>query len=113
MIKPSDPKQLAIDIIGRSICNVMAGAAIADSRGRILSWGWNSCGLGLGEHAEQAAMRRANKQRLPGATIYIASQRRRNRKCILSAPCEDCRKLLFKWEVISWYRDSDHIWKLL
>lgn len=87
MIKPDDPRQLATDILERSICAVRVGAAIADKHG-LLSWGWNSSGFdGFGEHAEQAAIRRANKRRLKGATIYVAA--RRNLP-ITAKPCEVC-----------------------
>ena len=89
MIKPSDPRELAIDLLPRSICSVQVAAVIADSHG-IFAWGWNSAGTGLGEHAEAAAIRRASKRRLKGATIYIASQRRRISKPICSKPCPEC-----------------------
>ena len=93
MIKPSDPRKLAVDLLPRSICSVQVAAVIADDSG-IFSWGWNSVGSGLGEHAEAAAIRRANKDRLETATIYVAAQRNRNGKIVLSKPCEDCAKRL-------------------
>ena len=66
MIKPADPRQLAVDLLPRSTCLVQVAAVIADKRG-IFSWGWNSSGVtGYGEHAEAAAIRRANKRRLRG-----------------------------------------------
>lgn len=89
MIKPSDPRQLAIDLLPRSICSVQVAAVLADAHG-IFAWGWNSVGSGLGEHAEAAAIRRASRKRLDGATIYITSKRRRNEKVITSAPCPEC-----------------------
>lgn len=89
MIKPSDPRQLAVDLLPRSICSVQVAAVLADSHG-IFAWGWNSVGSGFGEHAEAAAIRRASKRRLQGATIYVASRRNRNGKAINSMPCPNC-----------------------
>lgn len=112
MIKPRDPRELAIDLLPRSICSVQVAAVIADSYG-IFSWGWNSMGAdGLGEHAEAAAIRRANKKRLEGATIYIASRRKRNQKVVLAMPCPACWPLCNKWSLEIWFRNSDGIWRL-
>lgn len=105
MIKPSDPRQLAIDLLPRSICSVQVAAVLADAHG-IFAWGWNSVGSGLGEHAEVAAIRRASKKRLDGATIYVASQRTRTGKPILSRPCEDCAQLIKNWDITVKYRDN-------
>jgi deoxycytidylate deaminase len=66
---------------------------VADSHG-IFAWGWNSVGSGFGEHAEAAAIRRASKKRLKGATIYIASKRNRNGKYVTSMPCYECNERL-------------------
>ena len=47
---------------------------------------------GNGEHAEEAAFRRANKKRLRGATLTIAGIRRRKgkfEKCVYVKPCDD------------------------
>lgn len=102
MIKPSDPKQLALDLIPRSICSVQVAAVIRDANGRFVSWAWNSVGSGLGEHAEAAAIRRANRKRLVGATIYVAAQRQRNAKPLNSYPCERCMSLLKKVGIVRW-----------
>jgi cytidine deaminase len=89
MIKPDDPRQLAIALLSRSTCQVQVAAVITDRQG-IFSWGWNSSGRdGFGEHAEAAAIRRANKKRLEGSTIYVAARRSR-KKCITAKPCVDC-----------------------
>jgi deoxycytidylate deaminase len=109
VIKPDDPRQLAIDLLGRSTCHVQVAAVIADRHG-IFSWGWNSSGRdGYGEHAEAAAIRRANKRRLDYATIYIAGKRS---KQVMSRPCEECQKLLKKWGVwFTVYTLSEKGWR--
>jgi hypothetical protein len=110
MIKPSDPRQLAIDLLPRSICNVQVAAVLAHKHG-IYAWAWNSVGNGLGEHAEAAAIRRANRNRLYGMDIYVASQRMRNKKIVNSKPCVDCQRLLDKYLITAYYRDADGEWK--
>lgn len=109
MRKPTDTRQLAIDILERSKCLVQVGATIADNTG-IISWGWNGVGLGFGIHAEAHAILRANKRRLFGATIYVASKRKRNSKIVTSKPCVDCQRLIAKWELRVMWRDSDGVW---
>lgn len=110
MRKPASGRELAADILARSRCNVQVGAAIEDSNG-ILSWGWNSAGFeGFGLHAEAHAVMRANKKRLRGATIYVASVRERANKVIISKPCQDCRKLIDKWELKVFWRDNRGNW---
>lgn len=109
MIKPSDSRQLAIDLMERSVCAVQVAAVLVDAYG-IFAWGWNSVGCGFGEHAEAAAIRRANKNRLKGSTIVVSSQRRRNKKAVMSKPCEDCQALLDKWVIRTIYRDSVGGW---
>lgn len=111
MIKPSDPRQLAIDLLPRSICSVQVAAVCYD--GNIFGWGWNSVGAGLGEHAEAATIRRSNKRRLEGSDIYIASRRKRNGKIVSSKPCEDCQKLLNKYGIRAIYLDSTGLWRVL
>ena len=109
MIKPSDPRVLAVDLLPRSICSVQVAAVISDGAG-IFSWGWNSVGDGWGIHAEAHAIRRANKRRLRGSTIYVASQRMRNEKTIRSKPCDDCQALIDKWGLSVLYRDPNDTW---
>lgn len=109
MTKPDDPRQLAIDLLNRSECAVQVAAVIADRHG-IFSWGWNSVGTGLGEHAEAAAIRRANKKRLSGATIYVAGRRKKSRNPVLSKPCEHCEAIIRAWGVVFSYRDNEGEW---
>jgi len=108
MLKPS-PEELTLDLIPRSICTVQVAAVIVDNHG-IHSWGWNSVGSGLGEHAEAAAIRRSNRRRLRGSTIYVASIRNRNQKVINSRPCDDCAKLISKWGLTVVFRDEQGKW---
>lgn len=112
MFKPNDPRQLVIDLLPRSICSVQVAAVIADSHG-ILSWGWNNVGEGYGQHAENHAIWRANKRRLAGAaTIYVASRRMRGfgPKAINSRPCEECMKLIGKYDLDVVFRAADGEW---
>lgn len=96
MIKPKDPRELAVKMMKRSNCAVRVGAVITDKRG-IVCWGWNSMGPdGYGMHAEHHAIWRANPTRLPGAKVYVASERTRNGKIVTSRPCPDCYALLKK-----------------
>lgn len=108
MIKPSDPRELAIDLLPRSICAVRVAAVVCDAGGNIISWGWNSVGNGLGMHAEAHAIRRSNKDRLWYGTIYVASQRRG--KSIMSRPCETCQRQIDKWKLATVYRDGREHW---
>jgi deoxycytidylate deaminase len=111
MIKPDDPRQLVEDtLIERSVCRVQVGAAIADHNGRILSWGWNHVGDGYGCHAEFHAIRRSNKSRLSGATIFVGSLRRRNRKVVPSKPCSDCARVIAAYNLKVVWRDKDGKW---
>ena len=110
MIKPSDPRRLAIDLLSRSVCAIRVAAVIADNRAglgqSIFSWGWNNSGRdGYGEHAEMAAVRRANKRRLVGSAIYIAAKRG---GIITAKPCSNCQRALrgygLRWMV---WRDRE------
>lgn len=102
MKKPDDPRELAIALLSRSPCTIQMAAVIADGHG-IFSWGWNSPGSGFGEHAEAAAIRRANKKRLALSTIYVAGRRVRNGKMVPSLPCPDCMKKLASRGILGIY----------
>ena len=110
MIKPDDPRELAEILLNRSICSVQVAAVIADRHG-ILAWGWNFVGGGYGKHAETHAISRANRKRLEGATIYVASQRKRNGKMVTSKPCQNCQNSINLNEIahVCW-RDADGRW---
>jgi deoxycytidylate deaminase len=109
MIKPKDPRDLAIALMSRSIASVQVAAVLADRWG-IHSWGWNSAGpTGLGIHAEHHCLIRANRSRLAGSTLYVAAQRKRNGKPITAKPCEKCQLLIGGIEKIMW-RENDSFW---
>lgn len=85
-----DPRELAEAVMRRSVCHVQVGAVIYDRTGPF-SWGWNGPGHnGLGLHAEVMAMRRANPDRLWGATIAVASRWKKHGKVAPSKPCDAC-----------------------
>ena len=84
---------LAQEIAGRSSCIVQVGAVIEDHHG-IFAWGWNHAGAGFGCHAERHALRRANRHRLDGATVFVAGRYRHNGHWVQSRPCPICEKAL-------------------
>ena len=112
MIKPRDPRELAVDLLPRSVCSVQVASVVCDAGGNIISWGWNSVGSGLGIHAECHAINRSNRGRLWYGTIYVASQRKRNKKIIMSKPCPDCERIIKKWHLKAIYRDADGMWRI-
>jgi deoxycytidylate deaminase len=110
MRKPASGADLAIDILARSPCSVQVGAAIADKHG-IFSWGWNSVGPdGFGLHAEAHAISRANRKRLRGALLFVASVRKRNGKVVTSKPCVECQRLIDKWNLRVMWRENNEDW---
>ena len=112
MIKPDNPRQLAIDLLDRSECAVQVAAVIADRNG-IFGWGWNNVGAGFGEHAERAALRRTrNVRRTVGASIYVAARRKKSGNTITAKPCEDCHNFIIgNWIDDIHYRDGDGEWR--
>ena len=112
MLKPNDPRELAVLILKRSICAVQVGACLADKWG-IYVWGHNHIGFdGLGQHAEAECLRKANWRRLEGSTLYVAAVRRRNAKPINARPCSACQRLVARVGQVVW-RGSDGSWHLL
>lgn len=110
MQKPSSATLLATEILSRSPCLVQVGAAIEDKSG-IMAWGWNSPGPdGFGLHAEEHAILRANKRRLRGATICVASKWRDSGKTTPAKPCPRCQRLIDKWELKAMWRDRTGNW---
>jgi len=105
-----DPREIADTILVRSPCLVQVGACIVSRKGNAISWGWNSCGAsGFGEHAEASSIRRCNKRRLAGSTIYVAGMWRRG-KLVTSKPCPACARLIAKWGLRVVYRDCLGRW---
>jgi hypothetical protein len=112
VFKPRDPRQLALDLLPRSICSVQVAAVLANPNGSIHAWGWNHMGFdGLGEHAESMVIRRANPKLARHQTLYVAAQRHRNLKVVTARPCEECQKLIHKVYRV-YYRGSDGVWYL-
>lgn len=112
VIKPKDPRELAIAMMSRSVCNVQVGAVLADSWG-IFSWGHNSSGFsGYGEHAEAHCLRRSNRRRVKGSTLYVAARRQRNSRPVTAKPCERCLQLITRCKHVT-YRDGDGVWQIL
>jgi cytidine deaminase len=104
------PSEIASSILWRSPCRIKVGAVIEDSNGAY-SWSWNHTGFdGLGEHAEQGAIRRANKGRLEGSIIWVATIRQRNKKVINSRPCDKCQELIESYGLRAIYRDAKGEW---
>ena len=101
MNKNRPPQDLVLDLTRRGEHRVfMMAAVIVDPRGYIFSWGWNH-NLerpvdGSSAHAEVHAIRRANRSRLGGATIYVAGRRRGTNRILFSKPCSDCERRIRK-----------------
>lgn len=107
-----DPRELVVDLLPRSGCTVQCAAVIADHHG-IFSWGINHMGFtGFGMHAECDAIRRSNRRRLRGSTIYVAGGYRGRVKMVTSKPCFACQKLINKWDLNVVYRDNVGRWIL-
>jgi deoxycytidylate deaminase len=111
MIKPDDPRELAVDLLDRSVCNVQVAAVIADNHG-IAGWGWNNVGSGFGTHAERHCISRTSRGRADGARIFVAARRNANGKTVTAKPCEKCQEAIESADISEvWYRDSDGVWK--
>lgn len=110
-VKSRNPRELAVDLLPRSNCLIRVASVIADNWG-IHSWGWNGPGAtGMGEHAEAAAIRRSNRDRLKGSVIYVAGEWRDRGKYVMAKPCLACAALIEKWGLRVVYRDKDGIWR--
>ena len=88
------PRQLAIDLCRRSPCRTKMAAVLFDAWG-IFSWGWNFSGPhGLGMHAEDHCLHRANRRRLGGSRMVVAGLKPSGKGLVPSRPCEGCRTRL-------------------
>ena len=106
-----DPRQLAIDLLPRSVCSVKVASVIVDKFYYIVSYGWNHSGpTGMGQHAECHAILRANRNRLGLGTIYVAGQYLRG-TLVNAKPCKECQKLIDKYYMSVVYRDKLGVWK--
>ena len=109
MRKPNDPRELVLALLKRSQCHVQVAAVLSDDFG-IHSWGWNSSGsTGLGEHAEAMTIRRANRDRLPYSTLWVAARRRKSGNTLTAKPCLDCQSRIWRVGGVVW-RDSNGVW---
>ena len=108
-LKNQDPTEVVTALIDRSICQVQVAALLVDNHG-IFAWAWNDMGpKGLGMCAERRCLSRANRSRLPGSTLYIASRRARNGKIVTARPCLQCQPLLGSIGRVI-YRNSEGDW---
>lgn len=90
-------RKLAEVIAGRSTRNVTVGVVIVDPQDRVISVGWNHEGpQGMGECAEAFAIKRANRKRLVGASIYVFGQWRHSSNWVTAIPCSRCMALIRK-----------------
>lgn len=97
MRKSEDPREVALDILLRSVCRIPVAAVLHDRNG-IFSLGWNHAVVknnqSTGMHAEEHAIRRANPSRLFGATLTVAGRYRKSGSWIYARPCEkSCLRL--------------------
>lgn len=112
MIKPDNPRKLAVDLLPRSICMVQVGSCVTDPDGNIIAWGWNGMGpTGYGLCAERHAISRANKKRLKYGTIYVAGQYRDTGRMVFSRPCDECMRTISKYKLEVWFRDDAGRWR--
>ncbi len=87
------PEELNVDLLDRSTHRIyQITAVIFDRRGVIFSWGWNH----HAQHAEHHAISRANRDRLPGATIQTLGRKKDSGNVLLSKPCPDCQRIILK-----------------
>lgn len=111
MMKPKDPRDLAEALLSRSSCAVQVAAVLTDRHG-VHGWGWNNSGRdGMGEHAEVACLRRANRRRALASTLYVAAQRARNGRTVTARPCIGCMAWITRFGVgrVVW-RDANGGW---
>lgn len=114
-LKSRDPRELAVDLLSRSVCAVQVASCIADRHG-IFGWGHNHAGPdGMGEHAEVHCLSRSNieRARKPEAILYVAARRRRNGKTVTAKPCLACWRLVQSHSLLVVYRDADNVWQTL
>ena len=113
MVKPDDPRDLVVNLLARSQCNVQVAAVIVDNSGRIIGWGWNSSGPdGLGLCAERHAIKRSNGARLAGSVIYVAGEWKKSGKFVSALPCRKCLRSIRNRGMRYVFRDADGGWKI-
>ena len=111
-VKGQDPRKVCEKLLKRSECAVQVAAVLSDKNG-IYAWGWNSSGPdGFGEHAEMNCLKRSNYKRIQGATLWVASRRKKSKNSVCSKPCAACFPFV-KQALYVIYRDKDGVWKKL
>lgn len=109
------PKTMAATILRRSDHYVFQiGAVLVDPQGRCVSWGWNTYNQGTGwlsGHAEVQAVRRANRKRLRGSSVYVAGMSRKSGQPVLAKPCKACAKLLAHFGIRMAYFTTKKGWE--
>lgn len=84
-----DPREIAVELLKRSICKIQVAAVLTDKNGCNFGWGWNyPTPDGFSMHAEFHAIFSANPKRLKGSSITVAGKRRRSGNWVYSRPCE-------------------------
>ena len=114
-VKGQDPKDICLKLLKRSDCSVQVAAVLVDNRSGKgpYAWGWNHMGgEGFGEHAEIMCFKRASPKRVKNSILYVASQRKRNKKPVKSKPCAACWPVCRQVSYII-YRDNDGEWKTM
>lgn len=112
MIKPDDPRDLAVNLLTRSICSIQVASVICDSMGRIVAWGWNNMGpTGYGICAERHAISRGNRDRFHYGTIYVAGKYKDRIKMVKAKPCDECQQKIDGFGMTVVYRDATGEWK--
>ncbi len=114
MKKDRDARDLAVDLIDRSTCNVQVASVIVDAYGKIMSWGWNNSGPnGYGICAERHAISRSNHHRLAGAVCLVAGRWKATGKVVNAKPCAKCQRSLKANKMLCMYRNERKEWVVL
>lgn len=105
-----DPREIVLNILDRSICQVQVGAVLSDNWG-VYGIGWNHSGPdGMGLHAEIHCLGRSNRSRMALSTLYVAARRKRNDKIVTAKPCPACMPVVASWCGRVVYRDGKGDW---
>lgn len=95
-------KELALYLLSRQArirypnFEIIMATVLSDKKGNF-SWSVNSLLANGSCHAEEGALRRANRRRLAGSTLTVAGMRLRSGSLLHSRPCERrCLKLIKK-----------------
>ena len=109
MLKPKDPRELAIKLLKRSSCKVQVAAVLSDKHG-IFAWGVNHMGDGYGCHAEISCLQRANHKRVSGSVMWIAARRAKSKNPVLARPCAACFPIVLQCCYVM-FRNKEGNWE--